>query len=90
MYTVEKEISETTIETYSFNVFNNEKIVLVGYTLKEKPKGKRKYYIINKWDRYMKSNSNVNEPLLNTEIKNLILTKIISHLQILQSTEYFK
>ncbi len=84
---IQVEIDITTREAYVFNLFDNLKLVFVGYFKEIKPKGKRKWTTEKFWDKYSR-NSNIDEPVLNDEIKEQVLLKAQSQIKVLTWKEY--
>ena len=75
--------------TWGFTVLDNTNIILHSYVVQLKPKGKRKWqnpHIV--WDRYMKRNSNIEEPTLPEYIKDQVVELYIEKIKVFNSFEY--
>jgi len=77
MIEIEKQINETTKEVFRFNLFDLT-AVLVYWSIQEKPKGKRKFSIIDYWDRYDRRYRTKPEPNLPDQIRAEALIKLMA------------
>ena len=74
-------------ETFEFIMFDLT-AVFVGWKTETVKPGKRKYSVIDVWDKYSSRNSTVNEPELPLLVKEKIKDKIIEKIKILTWKEF--
>jgi hypothetical protein len=63
---IDKKIDDNTIECYLFTQFDSTFVFTRYY--KKVREGKRKWVIVNNWDKYNKRDSNTEEPILDNDI----------------------
>lgn len=69
-------------EVWTFIAFDLH-IVFTGFSVLEKPKEKRKWQVISKWDKYARSSENTcDEPNLPDFVKELALKKYVEMIQV--------
>lgn len=85
---IEINIDSETREYYEFNLFDDMSCVFVSFKTESKPKGKRRWEQINYWTVYNKRDSTITEPVLNQNIKDLVMEKVISLIKIKTWDEY--
>lgn len=82
---VEKNIDAETKDTWHFNLFDLN-AVFVGWTRESKPKGKRKWVIVDSWDKY--SRDKQIEPPLPEQIRSEALSEVYKLIRIFTYDEW--
>ena len=85
-----REINKNTRQVWEFNVFDFNKIVFVGYSLRKKPFTKRIWRIKEKWSVYGRKVElySIKEPELQKHIKDEALKKAESMLRVITWSKF--
>jgi hypothetical protein len=83
-----KQLDTETREVWSFNMFDLT-AVFVSWNKEVKPKGKRKWTVEKRWDKYRGRESNVNqEPILPEKIREDVLLELTKYIKVKTWSEW--